>query len=94
MGCLITFVIPHVKAHWEDIAYAALDYDIPFVKATRQKYKNDVKGCCQELFEDWLTKEHGIKPKTWSKLLSQLRKVEELTGVIEEIEEKLDSLHV
>ena len=92
MGCLIKFVIPNVKAHWEDIAYAVLEYDVPFVKAIRQKHQNDVKACCQELFEDWVTTEHGIKPKTWSKLLCQLRQIEELTFAIEKIKEKLKEL--
>ena len=69
-----------------------MKYDIAIVDAIGQKHQNDGKKCCQELFKDWLMTEHGIKPKTWSKLLSQLRKVEELTASIELIEEKLVEL--
>ena len=89
MGCISEFVIPKIKAYWEDIAYTALKYDIASVNVIRQNHQNDVKKCCRELFENWLTTENGVKPKTWSKLLSQLRKVEELTASIEVIEEKL-----
>ena len=92
MAFLFKFVIPKAKAYWEDIAYAVLEYDIPFVNAIKQKHQNDVKRCCQELFEDWLTTEHGIKPKTWSTLLSQFSEVEELTVVTEVIKEKLEQL--
>lgn len=87
MGDLIKFVIPRIKAHWEDVAYVALGYDIQRVEAIKQK--NDVKGCCRELFKDWLTTEHGIKPKTWSTLLSQLREVEELTQATDKIKEEM-----
>ena len=93
MRCLIKFVIPNVKAHWEDVAYVVLEYDdVPVVKAIERNHQNDVKGCCQELFEDWLTTERGIKPKTWSTLLRQLREVEELTAAIDKIKDKLKEL--
>ena len=93
MRCLIKFVIPNVKAHWEDVAYVVLEYDdVSVVKAIERNHQNDVKRCCQELFEDWLTTERGVKPKTWSTLLRQLREVEELTVTIETIKEKLKVL--
>ena len=92
MGCLVKFVIPNVMAYWEDIAYAVLKYDIQTVNAIKRKHQNDVKSCCQGLFEDWLTTGHGVKPKTWSTLLIQLSEVKELTMVTEVIKEKLEQL--
>ena len=92
MGCLVKFVIPQAKAFWEDIAYGVLNYDISVVQAIKRNHQNDVKGCCQELFEDWLTTEHGIKPKTWSTLLNQLGEVEDLKCITEMIREKLCQL--
>ena len=88
MGDIVMFVIPNVKASWKDIAYV-LKYDIQVVKAIGHNHQNDVKECCQELFEDWLTTEHGVKPKTWSTLLTHLKKLEELAAGVETIEEKL-----
>ena len=88
MGDIVTFVIQNVKASWKDIAYV-LKYDIPVVKAIGQNHQNDVKECCQELFENWLTTDHGVKPKTWSTLLTHLKKLEELSAAIEAIEEQL-----
>ena len=91
MGFLIKYVIPKVKAYWEDVAYVALNYDIPDVEAIKKKH-HDVKECCRELFKDWLMTEHGVKPKTWFILLQQLREVEELPTVVEVIEEELRQL--
>ena len=91
MGFLDKFVIPKVEAHWECIAYSVLNYAIQNVQAIRQNHK-DVRGCCRELFEDWLTTDHGVKPKTWSKLLHQLREVDDLTFVTEVITENLEQL--
>ena len=88
MGHLVKFVIPKVKAYWEDIAYVALNYEISDVEAIKQN-ESDVKKCCQALFKDWLTTEHGVKPKTWSTLLTHLKEVEELSAVVEAIEDKL-----
>ena len=90
MDCLVKFVIPKVKADWEDVAYI-LKYDISVVQAIKRNHQN-VKGCCRELFEDWLMTEHGIKPKTWSTLLSQLGEVDDLKCITEMIKEKLDQL--
>ena len=88
IGHIVIFVIPNVKASWKDIAYV-LKYNILDVKAIGQNHQNDVKECCQELFEDWLTTDHGVKPKTWSTLLTHLKKLEELSAAIEVIEEQL-----
>ena len=41
------------------------------------------------MFKIWLTTPHGVKPKTWSTLLTQLKKVEELVVGTEVIEKKL-----
>ena len=90
MGFLNIFVIPVAAAYWESIAYS-LDYDVPAVDAIRQNHRN-VEGCCRKLFEDWLTTGHGVEPKTWSKLLHQLRKDKNLTSVTEVIEENLKQL--
>ena len=81
-------MIPNIKASWKYIAYA-LKYDIQPVKAIGKNNQNDVKECCLELFEDWLTTDHGVKPKTWSTLLARLKTVEELSAAVEVIEEKL-----
>ena len=90
MRFLVMYVIPKVEARWEDIAYAVLDYDIPTVDSIRQNHQSNVRGCCRALFENWLSTAHGIKPKTWSTLLTHLKKVEEFTVVTEMIEEELE----
>lgn len=92
IGDLFEFVVPKVKAHWEDVAYTALRYDIPTVEAIQKKHQNDVKKCCQEMFKIWLTTAHGVQPKTWSTFIAQLKKVEELISATELIENKLKDL--
>ena len=92
IGDLFEFVVPKVKAHWDDVAYTALRFDIPTVDGIQKKHQNDVKKCCQELFKIWLTTAHGVKPKTWSTLITRLKKVEELMSATEVIENNLKDL--
>ena len=89
IGDLFEFVVPSIKAHWDDVAYTALRYDVPTVEGIQRKHPNDVKRCCQEMFKIWLTTSHGIRPKTWLNLLTRLKKVDELVASTEEIEKKL-----
>ena len=69
-----------------------LSFDVPTVETIEKKYHNDVKKCCQEIFKIWLTTENGTKPKIWSNLLKRLKKVEELTSIVEMIEVNLKHL--
>ena len=88
MKHLIQFVIPKIKALWEDVAYVLL-YDIEEVEGIKAHPQNDVKSCCKRLLIDWLNTNHGAHPKTWSTLLENLKTVEELTAVVGDIEKKL-----
>ena len=47
--------------------------------------------CCRALLEDWLSSDHGVKPKTWKNLLKAIEEVEELQPVLHEIKEGLQS---
>ena len=94
MGDLLKFVVPEIQAHWENVAYIALCYDIQTVNTIRCKHQSNVKKCCQELFKIWLMTAHGVKPKTWSTFIAQPKTVEELTSATEEIENKLKDLNL
>ena len=76
-------------AHWKDVAYHSLQYDVSTVTAIEKKCASDPKRCCIELFQDWLKTENGVGPKTWGTLLTQLKEVKELTDKVEEITKKL-----
>jgi len=89
---LVTIVIPKIKAGWTDVAYA-LRFKISTVDAIREKYSNDPKTCCRDIFVFWLSTEQGVSPKTWSTLLEKLKKVE-LTLAAEEIIEELYQEHI
>ena len=88
---IIEIVIPKIQAEWEYVAYA-LRYQIPTVKAIKAKCNDNPKKCCKELFEDWLSTNHGASPKTWSTLLDKLKKVEDLAAARDEIMEELKKL--
>ena len=92
MWQLNEIVVPRVNTHWEDIAYTSLRYDIPEVDGIKAKHKDDPRMCCQELFKDWLSTEHGVSPKTWKKFLDQLKKVSQLTASVEDIMEAMKQL--
>ena len=91
MGDINKIVIPKILAEWEYVAYA-LHYKIPTVKAIKAKCNDNPKKCCKELFEDWLSTNHGASPKTWSTLLDKLKKVEDLAAARDEIMEELKKL--
>jgi len=89
---LVTIVIPRIKAGWIDIAYA-LQFKISSVDAIKEKYNNDPKNCCRDVFIAWLSTKQGISPKTWSTLLEKLKKIE-LSSAAEEIIEELFQEHI
>ena len=64
-------------AHWKDVALYSLCYDSSMVEALEKRYPDDCQKCCFYLFDDWLSTENGISPKTWETLLTQLKKLEE-----------------
>lgn len=82
-------VIPKIQAHWQDVAYNSLHYDIPKVKAIAEKHQNDPKKCCRELFEEWLCMHKEGDSKSWGNLLEMLKEVEEITAAVEEISKEV-----
>lgn len=91
MADLSKFVIPRIKAEWEDVAFA-LRYKIVTVNAIKEKHNEDPKKCCRELFIDWLSTSHGVGPKTWSTLLDKLKEVEDLSAATQEIIKELENI--
>jgi len=92
MWQLNKIVVPQVMAHWKDVAYNSLHYDVMKVKAIREKHNEDPKKCCQELFEDWLSIQTEVSLKTWEEFIEQLKEVDELTKSIDIIIKKLLSI--
>ena len=90
MWDLITIVIPEVKAEWEYVAYS-MEYDIATVKAIKKDCRDD-KECCETLFEDWLSTDHGAAPKTWSTLLQKIRDVDSLAAAVDDIKRQLSGM--
>ena len=78
-------VISKIMNEWEYVA-EALRYDIPTIKAIKDKERGDTKKCCREFFMDWLTTNNGAKagPKVWSTLLDTLKEVDEISADITE----------
>jgi len=87
---LIQFVIPKIKALWED-ATCVLLYGIEEVEGIKAQPQNDVKSCSKRLFVDWLSTSKGAHLKTWATLLKKLKTSEELTKAADDIEKKLQN---
>ena len=87
MWDLIKIVIPKVKAEWEYVAYS-MQYKIATVKAIK-KDCNDSEQCCMSLFEDWLSTDHGVAPKTWCILLQKIKEVDSLAAAVDDIKKEL-----
>ena len=91
---LMNIVIPKITNEWEYVA-EAFQYDLATIETIKERGHGDAKQCCQELFKDWLTTEHGAKvgPKIWLTLLDTLKKVHEIsTDVTKDIVTKVKQL--
>ena len=65
------FILYSILFCWKKVA-DFLDYPMPKKKEIEERQHGDPTKCCVELLEDWLSTDSGVKPKTWSKLLSLL----------------------
>ena len=92
MGVLNKIVVSKISANWEDVAYA-LDFEIHTVEFITSKHYGDPKKCCKELLKNWLITSNGVRPKSWSTLLSKLKDVEELAAASEEIMKELVKMY-
>ena len=91
---LTTIVIPKIMNEWEYIA-EALRYDLAIIKSIKTKEGRDPKMYCREFFKDWLMTNNGAKagPKTWSRLLGALKRVDAISAdIIEDIIAKVKQL--
>ena len=84
---LIKNVIPKIKAHWKDVAYA-MNFSFGEVHAFDNEGR-DLEERCKKLFTNWITTGHGPTPKTYETLLQYIKKVDDLTAACEEIEKEL-----
>ena len=91
MKHLKKIVIPKVAAKWKTVA-DFLEYDIHIIDAIANKYRDDPMECCDGLFRDWLTTNHGVKPKTWAALLTCLKEIDEMATVTSDIQKELKVL--
>ena len=87
---LIKIVIPNVKAKWEYVAYS-MEYNIATVMEIKKDCRDD-KECCETLFEDWLSTDHGAAPKTWSTLLQRIKDVDSLAAAVDDIKRQLSGM--
>ena len=73
---LMQIVAPKIKAEWESLAYC-MRYTPADVAAFKKDAK-DVRECCRNLFNNWVTTGHGPKPKTYQTLLKHIKKIDNL----------------
>ena len=81
-------VLPEISYCWKTVA-DFLEYSFAKKKEIDERQRGDPTKCCAELLEDWLSTGNGVKPKTWSKLVSVLKEVRELKNASQTIEEQL-----
>ena len=97
MRGLIKIVIPKIAFMWKTVA-DFLDYDIGTIENIEHKYghkhEDDSEDCMNGLFRDWLSTNHGVKPKTWATLLKRLREIDQLATATSDIEKELENLEI
>ena len=81
-------VIPNVSFCWKTVA-DFLEYPIAKKKEIEERQHGDPTKCCVELLEDWLCTDNGVKPKTWSTLLTVFNETGELSSTFYSIEKQL-----
>ena len=84
---LTEIVAPKMMAEWESLAYC-MRYTPADVAAFKKDTK-DLKECCKNLYTNWLTTDHGPKPKTYQTLLKHIKKINNLAAASEAIEKDL-----
>ena len=90
MRPLLRFVIPRIAFMWRTVAYF-LDYEINTIELIVEKCRGDPEKCCEELFRNWLSTNNGVKPKTWTTLMTRIREIGQLGMAISEIERDLSN---
>ena len=84
---LTEIVIQKIMAEWEAVAFC-MRYEPNDVEGFRAD-SQDLKQCCKKLFLNWITTDHGPKPKTYQTLLNHFKKVKDLAAVLDTIKEEL-----
>ena len=87
MKQLLNVVYHKVAAHWDKLAYN-LNFSFCEVDIIRVKCKHDPLDCCFCLLEEWLCTDHG-DPKTWTVLLTAVKKTKQLQSTAAHIEEEV-----
>ena len=71
MKMLHKYVFKHIAYKWDEIA-DILEFPIAQKRLIDKTGRSDPAECCKRLFEDWLTTDAGISPKTWGTLLEEV----------------------
>ena len=90
MKHLLKYVTPKIAHEWETVAHF-LDNNINSTKIISTDC-SDVKKCCNRLFRDWLSTNHGASPKTWGTLITALKEIDCLATAVSDIEKDLNKL--
>ena len=93
MKALSKYVIPRIAFIWKNVA-DNLDYDINTIETIANKYRDDGERCCDGLFRDWLSTNHGATPKTWETLMKALKEINQLATAVSDIEKDLNTYHI
>ena len=84
---LTEIVIPKIKAEWERLAFC-MRYTPQEVKGFR-KDSQDSAECCRNLLDNWISTDHGPKPKTYKTLLKSIKKIKSLAAASKTVEIEL-----
>jgi len=82
-------IVPKVSTYWH-VVLVYLEYDVVFKKELEKKHKGDPQLCCTALFEDWITSDRGVGPKTYNKLLDVLNQFPDTSDCAAEIKQCLE----
>ena len=88
---IIITVVPKIAVKWKRFA-EQLEFDSGVVNTIYVKCRSSPEECCEEVFRDWLSLDHGIGPRTWSTLLKVLKETRGSEAASEQIESEVKLL--
>ena len=88
MKLLHEIIVPKIAASWNTVA-DYLEYELEYKQIIRKQGHDNPVDCCVILFEDWISSNRGVSPKTWSKLIDVLEEIKDLRAVTDKIVQEL-----
>ena len=92
MKHLHELVIPKLYTQWKEVARSLCYSQDTIEKIDKDSMKEYPMQCCEDLFRDWLCSDDSVNTYSWEALINNVKEVQQLIILAEEIENDVKSL--